>query len=115
MQRERRFYKRYPVNFQFQVTINELKFTNTALNISGDGMQMECDGECVEQFSKCPTSPLSCHIRMTLPNSNKQLALQCRLVGSRRLSQFRYLLGLKFIDLSEADRQDIISCIAKKH
>ena len=110
MQQERRFYQRYPVNFQLQLTVNEHTYTNTALNISADGIQVQCDDECVEQFDLCPTYPPSCHITLILASNNKPLTLRCRLIVKRRLSQFCYVLGMKFIDISETDRTSIISC-----
>ena len=40
MQAERRFYKRYPVSFKFQLIVNDRTYTNEALNLSSDGIQI---------------------------------------------------------------------------
>lgn len=111
MRKERRFYKRYLVHFPCEVLVNDHAFTSTIVNMSNNGLQIEVNEQCVEQFTKCPTSPPTCLVRMTLPNI-ETLELPCRLIINRRLSQLRYVLGLKFVGITDIDYMTIANFLS---
>lgn len=113
MQAERRFYKRYPVSFKFQLISNDRTYTNEALNLSSDGIQMISDMECAELLSQSENNSLACQILLDVNDNALPITIDCRVVVNRRLSQIKYLIGLRFIGVDQAKQQLIEQYIQK--
>ena len=107
MHSERRHHPRYLVDFKLKLTSDHQNHSITAVNLSAAGFQVICDDDCAEQLSKGQQHPLTCQLTIELPHN--KLSINCRIIVKRRLSQCRYILGIKFINLSNDDCELLIN------
>ncbi len=84
----------------------------TALDMSLDGLQIECDHKTQQQIiqaneKQAPGQPIEMNVQVRLPvtkHSNTRMEMRCRLVIARRLAQDKYHLGLNYLQVKDADK-----------
>ena len=84
----------------------------TALDMSLDGLQIECDHKTQQQIiqgneKQTPGQPVEMDIQIKIPitkNSSTRMEMRCRLVIARRLAQNKYHLGLNYLQLDDTDK-----------
>ena len=103
---ERRRSPRYPVNMNADMVLNNGELVSvTTRNISGNGMQIECDSWVTEEIEPRgiqthSTSHIRLKIILELPveDSTEKLYVNCRIMSVQRVSQDDFTLNLAFID-----------------
>ena len=97
---ERRFHPRKDVSFSVSIVLknSEQPLESAAVNLSLSGIQLNVDKACVDLILNQGDHPAQFQIIL---NDNSEAApITVRLVVNRRISHNKFLLGLKYIDIS---------------
>lgn len=84
----------------------------TSLDMSLDGIQIECDHQTQQQLvldneKTKPGHPVELNVQLKIPatkHSKNTVEMRCRLVISRRLAQDTYHLGLNYLDFEDTEQ-----------
>lgn len=82
------------------------------VNISIDGIAIQCDLEMAEKLKQNPSDPRYSgehQVSFSLPDND--LSLLCRVVHVRRLSQKSFEVGLRFISIEHSDRMTLLNFV----
>ena len=97
---ERRFHPRKDVNFSVNIVLNnnEQQLESTAVNLSLSGIQLSLDKASVDLILEQAGHPAE--FQINLSDNSGVAPITVRLIVNRRVSQNKFLLGLKFINIS---------------
>lgn len=99
MLNERRLHSRYLVNFPVWLipspSSGTIELAAEAVDLSLGGIGIRCHAEVVASLQEHSPFPISCQIRLPLPDSGQQVRCQCRMITRRRIAQDSYHLGFK--------------------
>lgn len=111
--KERRLYPRFDVILPVQLHIGNASVEANIFDISQGGMQLGCDRATAEivvptpNQSVSPGQNLAVKARFRCPNSPEQIAVECRLVVSRRIADNEYRIGLEFVEFANESDQAV--------
>lgn len=122
MQIERRLYPRLKIALPIEITMPDGEIiTAPSINISMGGIQLECGQKDASQLfsaseEKEQGKPIELKVKLNMPIepiSPTEINLLCRIIISRRLDANLYQIGLKYLNLSNENKQCLETYIQK--
>ncbi|KGJ87840.1 PilZ domain-containing protein [Thalassotalea sp. ND16A] len=104
MLNERRYHLRLDVDFNVSIILSEANATleAKAVNLSLSGIQLNVDKQCIDNILAHCSHPPQFQIKFIDQPLLEPAVV--RLIVNRRVSQNRYLLGMKFIAMTNCQQ-----------
>ena len=97
---ERRYHPRLDIDFNVTITLPGTNdtFSGKAINLSLSGIQLNVEKSCIDNIlAQCSHPP---QFQINFCDQSLLESTLVRLIVNRRISQNQFLLGMKFIDMS---------------